>query len=197
MKPKILLIAAVAPGGIIGFKNRMPWHLPRDLRYFKRTTLGHPIIMGRKTFESLECKALPKRRNIIITRNYSYIAPGCDVVYSLNEAINIAGNVRKIFIIGGGEIYASAISLADEIHLTKIEDKNQTEKLSTLFKGDTFFPKINTSEWKIIHTGRRFLAKKKIQDLAQNKDNWIYFQRFIYTRASKDNAKLTKKVPSL
>jgi len=190
MKPKISLIAAVAPGGIIGFENKMPWHLPRDLRYFKRTTLGRPIIMGRKTFESLNCKALPKRRNIVVTRNYSYKAPGCDVVHSLNEAINIAGNVKKIFIIGGGQLYASAISLADEIHLTQIENKNKTAESFELFKGDAFFPKINTSEWKKIHEGRRFLATKNIQNLTNGKDNWIYFQRFIYIRVSKKNSKL-------
>ena len=119
MKPKISLIAAVAPGGIIGFENKMPWHLPRDLRYFKRTTLGHPIIMGRKTFESLNCKALPKRRNIVVTRNRKYTAPGCEIVYSLNEAINLAGNVKKIFIICGGQLYASSTSLADDRHLTQ------------------------------------------------------------------------------
>ncbi len=191
MKPKISLIAAVAPGGIIGFENKMPWHLPRDLRYFKRTTLGHPIIMGRKTFESLKCKALPNRKNIVVTRNHKYTAPGCEVVYSLKEAIGISGNVKKIFIIGGGQLYASAISLADEIHLTQIENKNRTGELFELFRGDTFFPKINTSEWKKTHQGRRFLATKTMQDLAQVKDSGIYFQRFIYTRISKkENAEL-------
>ena len=185
MKPKILLIAAVAPGGIIGFENKMPWHLPRDLRYFKRTTLGHPIIMGRKTFESLNCKALPKRRNIVVTRNRKYTAPGCEIVYSLNEAINLSGIVKKIFIIGGGQLYASAISLADEIHLTQIENKNRTGELFELFRGDTFFPEINVSDWQEIHQGRRFLATKKTQDLTQVKDNRIYFQRFIYTRIPK------------
>jgi dihydrofolate reductase len=185
MKSKISLIAAVAPGGIIGFENKMPWHLPRDLRYFKRTTLGHPIIMGRKTFESLNRKALPKRRNIIVTRNHKYTAPGCEIVYSLNEAINLSGNVKNIFIIGGGQLYASAISLADEIHLTKIENKNQTGELLELFKGDTFFPKINSSDWEEIHQGRRFIATITTQELKQEKDSKIYFQRFIYTRISK------------
>jgi dihydrofolate reductase len=185
MKPKISLIAAVAPGGIIGFENKMPWHLPRDLRYFKRTTLGHPIIMGRKTFESLKCKALPNRRNIVVTRNRKYTAPGCEIVYSLNEAINLSGNVKKIFIIGGGQIYASAISLADEIHLTQIEKRNRTSELFELFRGDTFFPKINTSEWEKTYQGRKFLATKTIQDLTQVKDSGIYFQRFIYTRIPK------------
>ena len=166
MKPKISLIAAVAPGGIIGFENKMPWHLPRDLRYFKKTTLGHPIIMGRKTFESLNCKALPQRRNIVVTRNHKYKAPGCEIVYSLNEAINLSGNVKKIFIIGGGQLYASAISLADEIHLTRIENKNQTGELLELFKGDAFFPEIDPKVWKEVeredHEGFSFVVYKKI-----------------------------------
>ncbi len=185
MKPKIALIAAVAPGNVIGYKNEMPWHLPRDLRYFKHTTLGHPIIMGRKTFESLKCKALPNRKNIVVTRNHEYKAPGCEVVYSLKEAINISGNVKRIFVIGGGQLYAAAISLADEIHLTQIGNKNRTGELFELFRGDTFFPEINESEWEKTHQGRQFLATKTMQDLTQVKDSGIYFQRFIYTRISK------------
>ena len=83
MKPKIALIAVVAPGRIIGNGNAMPWYIPRDLRYFKRVTLGHPVIMGRKTFESLERKALPNRINIIITRNIEFTEPSCKVAHSL------------------------------------------------------------------------------------------------------------------
>jgi len=184
MKPKIVLIAAVAPGGIIGFENKMPWHLPRDLRYFKRVTLGRPIVMGRKTFESLKCKALPGRRNIVVTRNKEYVAPDCEVVHSLKEAIDISGSVKQIFIIGGGQLYETAVPLADEIYLTQIENKNKTGELFELFKGDTFFPKINASEWKEIFRGRRFCAAKKMQDQTQIKDTEIYFQRFIYTRIS-------------
>ena len=185
MKAKIALIAAVAPGGIIGYENKMPWHLPNDLRYFKRMTLGRSIIMGRKTFESLKCKALPNRKNIVVTRNHEYTAPGCEVVHTLKEAIDISGNVKRIFIIGGGQLYATAISLADEIYLTRITNKNRTGELFELFRGDTFFPEINESEWKEIHQGRRFLATKTMQDQTQIKDSGIYFQRFIYTRISK------------
>jgi dihydrofolate reductase len=185
MKAKIALIAAVAPGGIIGYENKMPWHLPNDLRYFKRMTLGRSIIMGRKTFESLKCKALPNRKNIVVTKNHEYTAPGCEVVHSLKEAIDISGNVKRIFIIGGGQLYATAISLADEIYLTRITNKNRTGELFELFRGDTFFPEINESEWKEIHQGRRFLATKTMQDQTQIKDSRIYFQRFIYTRISK------------
>ncbi|TFH11053.1 MAG: dihydrofolate reductase [Nitrosomonadales bacterium] len=185
MKAKIALIAAVAPGGIIGHENKMPWHLPNDLRYFKRVTLGHSIIMGRKTFESLQCKALPKRKNIVVTRNREYTASGCDVVHSLKEAIAISGNAKQIFIIGGGQLYAAAISLADKIYLTRIGNKNRTGELFELFRGDTFFPEIKASEWKETHQGRQFLAAKTMHDQTQIKDSGIYFQRFIYTRIPK------------
>lgn len=191
MKPKIALIAAVAPGGIIGFENKIPWHLPRDLRYFKRVTLGHPVVMGRKTFESLKCKALPGRRNIVVTRNEGYVALDCEVVPSLKEAIDISGNVKRIFIIGGGQLYATAIPLADEIYLTQIKNKNKTGELFELFNGDIFFPEINNSEWKEIYRGRSFRATKKMQDRTQVKDTDIYFQHFIYTRISKnENTKI-------
>jgi dihydrofolate reductase len=195
MKAKIALIVAVAPGGIIGYENKMPWHLPRDLRYFKRVTLGRSVIMGRNTFESLKCKALPNRKNIVVTRNQEYTAPGCEVVHSLKEAIDISGNVKRIFIIGGGKLYATAISLADEIFLTRIENKCRTGELFELFRGDTFFPEINESEWKEIYQGRRFSATRKMQDQTQIKDIGFYFQRFIYTRISKkeDTEIITRK----
>ena len=142
MKPKIVLIAAVAPGGIIGFENKMPWHLPRDLRYFKRVTLGHPIVMGRKTFESLKCKALPGRRNIVVTRNKEYAAPDCEVVHSLKEAIDISGSVKQIFIIGGGQLYETAVPLADEIYLTQIEKKTKLENYLNYSKVTLFSQKL-------------------------------------------------------
>lgn len=190
MIPKIVLIAAVAPGGVIGFENKMPWHLPRDLRYFKRVTLGYPIVMGRKTFESLKCKALPGRRNIVVTKNERYKASNCEVVHSLKEAIQICGRVKQIFIIGGGQLYKAALPFADSIYLTKIRNKNNTGDLFNLFKGDTFFPKINVTEWKEIHQGRRFRATKKMHNQTQIKDPDIYFQRFIYKRIPRNkNAK--------
>lgn len=192
MKPKIALIAAVAPGNIIGYENEIPWHLPRDLRYFKRITSGHPIIMGRKTFESLKCRALPNRRNIVITRNLEYTAPGCEVVHSLKEAIDLSSNVNRIFVIGGGQIYAAAISLADEIFLTKIVNrkKEQTGELFELFKGDTFFPEINELEWEDVHRGRWFIAAGKMQGPNQKTriglyTQLLYFRHIKYIRISK------------
>ncbi len=187
MKPKIALIVVVAPGNIIGDNNTMPWHMPRDLKLFRRITLGHPIIMGRKTFESLRCKALPKRKNIIVTRNYGYIAPGCEVVHSLKEAIDISGNVNRVFVIGGGQIYAAAISLADEIYLTQIENKNPTKDLFELFSGDTFFPEINELEWEQSHQGRLFIAANKIPHPKPKKHTGLYHRLIKYTRISKIN----------
>ena len=182
MKPKIALIAVVAPRRIIGNVNEMPWHIPRDLRFFKRVTLGHPVIMGRKTFESLNCKALPNRKNIIVTRNHKYKAPGCEVAHSLEESIEIAGNVNRIFVIGGGQIYAAAILLADEIYLTQIENKNPTSELFELFTGDTFFPEIKKTEWKQKHRGRLFIAASKM--LHPNPKNHIglYLRHIKYIR---------------
>ena len=202
MKTKIALIAVVAPGNIIGYENEMPWHLPRDLRYFKRITLGHPIIMGRKTFESLKCKALPNRRNIVITRNLGYRAPGCEVVHSLKKAIDISGNVNRIFVIGGGQIYAAAISLADEIFLTKIENrkKEQTGELFELFKGDTFFPEINELEWEAVHRGRWVIATGKMQDPNQKTriglyTQYLYFRNIKYIRVLKNNRNVKENNP--
>lgn len=194
MKPKIALIAAVAPGNIIGYQNEMPWHLPGDLRYFKKKTSGHPIIMGRKTFESIKCKALPNRRNIVLTRNEEYIAPGCEVVHSLKKAIAISGDVNQIFIIGGGQIYAAAISLADEIFLTKIVNRKneQTGELFELFRGDTYFPEINKLEWKAVHRGRWYIVAEKMKNPNQKTrvglyTQHLYFQHINYIRVFKNN----------
>lgn len=187
MKPKIALIAVVAPGNIIGYENEMPWHLPRDLLYFRRKTSGHPVIMGRKTFESLKCKALSNRKNIVVTRNLEYTAPGCEVVHSFKEAFDISGNTNRIFVIGGGQLYTTAISLADEIYLTKIENKNKsrTGELFELFRGDTFFPEINKLEWEIVHQGRPYIATRRIQCTDQKKHIVFYFRHIKYIRISK------------
>jgi dihydrofolate reductase len=185
MRPKIALIVVVAPGNIIGDNNNMPWHMPRDLKLFRRITLKHPIIMGRKTFESLRCKALPNRKNIVVTRNSGYTAPGCEVAHSLKEAIDISGDVNRIFVIGGGQIYADAISLADEIYLTQIENKNPTRDLFGLFNGDTFFPEINKLEWEESRRGRLYIASNKMQTPKPKKHIGLYHRLIKYTRISK------------
>ena len=141
---KVSLIVAVAENGVIGKDNDLIWHLPKDMRFFKETTLGHHVIMGRKNFESIPHKyrPLPNRANIVITRQSGYKAEGCIVVDSVVAALDIAKNNgdTEPFIIGGGQIYKLALeaNLVDKIYLTKI---NNT------FDGDTFFPELE-NEWK-------------------------------------------------
>lgn len=138
-KPTISIIAAISQNLVLGKDNKLLWHIPEDFARFKKITSGHPIIMGRKTFESIG-KPLPKRTNIIITRDENYEKDGCLVVHSLAEAIRLAKELpadakamasQEIFIIGGGQIFEQAIKLADKLYLTTVEGE---------FAGDTFFP---------------------------------------------------------
>ncbi|MBU8892355.1 MAG: dihydrofolate reductase [Bacteroidales bacterium] len=131
------IIVAVAGNNVIGKDNDLIWHLPRDLKHFKETTIGHYVIQGRKTYESCG-RPLPNRTNVIITRDKNYTADGCIVVHSLEQAIFEAKNDPEAFIIGGGKIYEQALSLVDRIYLTKIHH---------LFEGDTYFPEIKKDEW--------------------------------------------------
>lgn len=129
-KPKISLIVAMAKNRVIGKENEMPWHLPADLQHFRKTTLDKPVIMGRKTYESIG-RPLPKRHNIVISQNADYKVEGCDVVSSLDEALQQAGAVEELFIIGGGFLYAQTIDRADKLYLTFIDLD---------VGGDTYFP---------------------------------------------------------
>jgi dihydrofolate reductase len=142
----VSLIVAVSDNGVIGKDNDLIWHLPKDMRFFKETTMGHHVIMGRKNFESIPHKyrPLPDRTNIIITRQSEYKAKGCIVVNSVKAALEIAkknGDIEP-FIIGGGQIYKIALeaNLVDKIYLTKVRHS---------FDGDTFFPKLG-NEWEEI-----------------------------------------------
>jgi len=128
---KISIIVAMAKNRVIGKENDMPWHLPADLQHFRKMTSGKPIIMGRKTYESIG-RPLPKRHNIIVSRNADYRVDGCDVVSSLDEAVKIAGDVDELFIIGGGFLYNQTIDQADKLYLTFIDLE---------VDGDTLFPK--------------------------------------------------------
>lgn len=134
----ITIIAAIANNNALGKDNQLIWHLPADLKRFKQVTLNHHIIMGRKTFESLG-KPLPKRTNIVITRNKNYNAEGCIVVNSLQEAIEAAKEDENPFILGGAEIYNQAIEIADQLDLTFVHHA---------FDADAFFPEIDTTIWK-------------------------------------------------
>lgn len=138
-KPPLTLIAAVARNGVIGIGNRLPWHLPADLKHFKALTLGHPVIMGRKTWESLpeKFRPLPERRNIVVTRDGSYRAEGAVVAPSLPAALAAAGG-GEAFLIGGAELYATALPLANRLQLTEID---------ATFEGDAWFPAIDPGLW--------------------------------------------------
>jgi dihydrofolate reductase len=137
-KANLTLIAAVARNGVIGIDNQLPWHLPADLRHFKALTLGHTVIMGRKTWESLPAKfrPLPGRRNIVVTRDGSYRTEGATVVTSLTADSTV--DCGEAFVIGGAEIYATALPLANKLELTEID---------AAFEGDTWFPVIDPDHW--------------------------------------------------
>lgn len=134
----ISLIVATDENNGIGKDNQLPWHLPADLKYFKTLTTGHPIIMGRKTFESIG-KVLPNRRNIIVSRQEKYTAEGAEVVPSLEDAFLLCENEEEVFIIGGAQIFEHSLTYADVLYLTLINHR---------FDADTFFPEIDKKIWK-------------------------------------------------
>lgn len=139
------IIVARADNGVIGKDNELIWHMPHDLKFFKETTSGHYVLMGRKSFESVG-KPLPNRLNIIITRNPDYAAEGALVVHSLKDALVLAEQQKQqeVFILGGGEIYRQALEqqLVDRIYLTEINGS---------FEGDTYFPELDESQWQETH----------------------------------------------
>ncbi|MBB6612078.1 dihydrofolate reductase [Pontibacter sp. Tf4] len=137
----IAIVVAVAENNVIGKDNKLIWHLPADLRFFKNLTMGHPIVMGRKTYESIG-KPLPGRTTVIITRQHDFEAPGCIVVNSIDKAIVQAQTIdQDVYIIGGAEIYKQALSKADTIYLTRVHHT---------FEGDTFFPEIVENQWEAV-----------------------------------------------
>jgi dihydrofolate reductase len=138
MKPRISLIVAMAKNRLIGANNTLPWHLPADLQHFKALTMGHHIIMGRKTYESIG-KPLPGRTSVVVTRNANYFAPNVIVVKSLDDAIESCGNDDEIFVIGGAELYFQAVTLADRIYLTEIDAD---------FQGDAYFTELDSRQWR-------------------------------------------------
>jgi dihydrofolate reductase len=141
---ELAIIVAAAENGVIGRNNALPWHLSEDLKYFKRVTMGKPIVMGRKTFESIG-RPLPGRTNIVITRNAAYSAEGVKVVGTLEEALGLAEDIALIdgvdeaVVIGGAEIYATAIPMAARLYLTEVHAQ---------VEGDAFLPAIDWTQWK-------------------------------------------------
>ncbi len=136
--PRVYLVAAVAANGVIGAAGKLPWRIPEDLRHFKSLTLGHPVIMGRKTWASLG-RPLPGRENIVVTRTAGFEAPGAHVATSLDAALALCAGEPVAFVIGGGEIYAAALPLADGMVLTEIGRD---------FPGDAHFPEFDRSRWR-------------------------------------------------
>lgn len=134
---RLSLIAAVAQNRVIGVHNTLPWHLPADLKHFRRLTSGHPILMGRRNYESIG-RPLPERDNIVITRQPDYRAPGCRVVHSLEAALAAASGAPEIFVIGGAELYAQTLARADRLYLTWVHAE---------IAGDTFFPEFDLHDW--------------------------------------------------
>lgn len=137
----ISIIAAMAENRVIGLSNKMPWHLPADLKHFKALTVGKSIIMGRNTFESIG-KALPQRRNIVVTRNPDYQAEGCDIAHSLDDALTLCANEAEIMIIGGAQLYQQCLPIATRMYLTIIHHR---------FEGDTYFPEFDKNHWQVAH----------------------------------------------
>ncbi|KLT72067.1 hypothetical protein PL75_10295 [Neisseria arctica] len=136
--PKITLIAAYAAHRCIGINNSMPWHLPEDFAFFKQYTLGKPVVMGRKTWESLPKKPLPGRRNIVISRQAGYIAEEAEIAASLREAFEKCLHAEEIIVMGGEQIYRQSLPFATDLRITEVDLDVQ---------GDAFFPEISRKEW--------------------------------------------------
>lgn len=155
--PRVSMIVAMSQNRVIGKNNQLPWHLPADLKHFKHLTMGHPIIMGRKTYESIG-KPLPGRDNIILTHDTNFEAPGCIVVTSIDEAIESADleEQKEIFIIGGAGIYQQLLARTERIYLTLVHHH---------FDGDTFFPELDKKTW---------LEKQSVNHLADEANVYPY-----------------------
>jgi len=144
----ISLVAAVARNGVIGRDGSVPWRLPEDMQRFRALTMGHPVVMGRKTWESLpdRFRPLPGRDNVVVTRNPDWAAQGADRAGSLEDALHLVESEPNVFVIGGGEIYAAALPLADELVLTEIDAE---------IEGDTTFPEWDRSDFEEVSRERR------------------------------------------
>jgi dihydrofolate reductase len=137
-KPLITFVVAMAQNRVIGRDNQLPWHLPADLAHFKRLTVGKPIVMGRKVYDSID-RPLPERHNIVLTRDPNLSIPGCTVVNSRDQALAAAGPVEEVAVIGGAQIYELFLPVVDVIHLTIVEAE---------IAGDTYFPELPEQAWK-------------------------------------------------
>lgn len=152
---RVTLIAALGRNRVIGADGTMPWHLPEDLKHFKATTMGHPMVMGRKTFDSIG-RPLPGRRTIVITRNPQWRHSDVETAHSLADALGLAGVAEEVFVIGGGEIFAQAMPFAQRMVLTEIDSSPE---------GDAFFPAWDPDEWQEVereqHEGFAFVTYER------------------------------------
>ena len=137
----LALIAAMTKDQVIGYQNKLPWQLPEELQYFRQMTLGKPIIMGHKTFLSMGSRPLPKRQNIVLSRDPSVVYDHVQVVRSLEEALQVAEPAEEIMVIGGSQIYALCLPIATRLYLSFIEGN---------YQGDTFFPQVNWAAWDLV-----------------------------------------------
>jgi dihydrofolate reductase len=158
----LTLIVARARNGVIGRDNQLPWRLPEDLAYFKRTTMGAPIIMGRKTYESLG-RPLPGRQNVVVTRQRDLQLAGCDVVHSLDEALQQCAQAAEVFLIGGSELYAAGIDRADRLLITEIDLD---------IEGDAFFAAPDPAQWQEVSREPRQGGEPTPFDFA-----WVVYHR--------------------
>ena len=138
----ISLVVAASKNNVIGRNGGLPWHLPDDLRHFKRLTTGKPVVMGRRTFESIG-RPLPDRRNIVMTRDPDYAAEGCDVVSSVDEALDLVAGAGEVMVIGGGQVYRDFLPRADRVYLTRVQAE---------VDGDTYFTELTETEWLLVST---------------------------------------------
>lgn len=152
----ISTIVAVAKNNVIGKDNDIPWYLPADLKYFKKITTGHHIVMGRKCYESIG-RPLPKRTNVVVTRNPFFIATGCLITHNVGEAVQLAedNGEEEVFIIGGGQIYEIALPHVDRIYLTEVDLE---------VEGDIFFPTIDPQNWTLIEETKHKADEKNEYD---------------------------------
>lgn len=134
--PNVTMIAAVGRNGVIGDGLTMPWHLSEDLKFFKRTTMGHPMVMGRRTFDSMG--ALPGRRSIVVTRQHDWAAPGVEVAHSLPDALALVADAEQVFVVGGGEVYRQAMAYAARLLVTEVDQSPD---------GSVTFPQIDLADW--------------------------------------------------
>lgn len=137
---QVSIIAAIDRNQLIGRDGELPWRLPADLKYFKRMTIGKPIVMGRRTWQSLD-RPLPGRPNIVLTRNAEYKPDGAIVVRDLDQALAVFSDAPELMIIGGGQLYRSALPIANRLYLTRIDDE---------FEGDAWFPRIDWPDWNLV-----------------------------------------------